>query len=291
MAQFEQNDLCEKIQKRLTERGLNGPEFCQKLVEYQCLMAGSFPLQCLLNESYEDSDIDIFTKKPPMNQYGFNDYCLFEKWIHETYGIGHKCGVYIMHDVICSRKYQINQKTCVNIVLVDTDDLDHFVVNTFDLSFCQTRFDGQKLTFSELDTNKVGYIANRDGLKKRRHHHISEEVYFFHKTRWANDPAKLNLIYPDPDVILKRRLEKYRQRGFTIFENIDEIKDVDVKNIDSIRLAKLKNEHSDLLARHEKVLTELSELRTQFDTVKKELDGDELLISQIKTVLSLLSSH
>lgn len=48
------------IKKRLEKYGLNADEFCQQLKKYNCIITGSFPLQCILEEEWKNSDIDIF---------------------------------------------------------------------------------------------------------------------------------------------------------------------------------------------------------------------------------------
>jgi hypothetical protein len=53
-----------QIKQRLTELGIDADDFCQKLWDTKCIMAGSFPLQCVLGEKWKTSDIDI---------YGIND--------------------------------------------------------------------------------------------------------------------------------------------------------------------------------------------------------------------------
>ena len=45
---------------RLNQLGIDGESFCHELMMHKCIMAGSFPLQCLLGEYYENSDIDVF---------------------------------------------------------------------------------------------------------------------------------------------------------------------------------------------------------------------------------------
>jgi hypothetical protein len=49
-----------QIKQRLTELGIDADDFCQKLWDTKCIMAGSFPLQCVLGEKWKTSDIDIY---------------------------------------------------------------------------------------------------------------------------------------------------------------------------------------------------------------------------------------
>jgi len=65
---------------RLTDIGIpDVDEFINKLEQSNAIIAGSFPLQCLLNETYCDSDIDIFFycfgvegKWTPIHEYIYN---------------------------------------------------------------------------------------------------------------------------------------------------------------------------------------------------------------------------
>ena len=63
-----------RIISRLNEIGLPGEKWCQKMKEYGLVMAGSFPLQCLLDEMYKDSNINIYYQFP-------KDYQLFLMWL------------------------------------------------------------------------------------------------------------------------------------------------------------------------------------------------------------------
>lgn len=69
------------IINRLNELGLDGETFCHQLAKFKCLMAGSFPLQCLLGETYENSDIDIFVSHEIKYDNGIavRHRCEFEK--------------------------------------------------------------------------------------------------------------------------------------------------------------------------------------------------------------------
>jgi hypothetical protein len=46
------------IIQRLSALGIDGEEFATQLLEHKAVMAGSFPLQCVLGETYPESDID-----------------------------------------------------------------------------------------------------------------------------------------------------------------------------------------------------------------------------------------
>lgn len=220
----------ENVMQRMHEMGIDEGPFCQKLVETRCIIAGSFPLQCLLDETYENSDIDVYASVDAEN--GIYDMRLlhpFEKWLYKTYKEKHNPSYYIMNDVICSRKYQITEKACINVILVQQGDLEKFVLSDFDLSFCMTIFDGYDLKYDHLTLKKVGYVVNNQKKDFNAHHHkvskdfdlskLEGDIYGESVKNHPNPSRKRDRIccvYPDYEAWLNRRLEKYRSRGFTI---------------------------------------------------------------------------
>ncbi len=231
---------------RLISMGLAGELFLTKMVEAKGLMAGSFPLQCVLDESFDGSDIDIFFSVPAKEilddhkmdkRKQFNE---FETWLYQTYGTKSRSHTYYIRNVLTSRKYQITPKVCINIVKVNRSDLKEFVKTTFDFSFCQTTFDGQNLEYPcpELTLNKVGFMANYDALKPKKGHHMTQKQFDLKHAKSSyhtrnSDSCKechcpgvnsyvmldMHNIYPDPVERLKTRRLKYESRGFKIITN------------------------------------------------------------------------
>src|SRR5690348_6312076 len=120
----ESNAHRQVIIQRLNALGLEGELFCEKLAEHKCLMAGSFPLQCLLNECYPESDIDVFVSVPAKPddedkrlRHGFQ-FHEFEQWLYDEYHIKAEAGLYYIKDVLCSRKYQM-KNVCLNVTRVN----------------------------------------------------------------------------------------------------------------------------------------------------------------------------
>lgn len=139
---------------RLNNLNVDGVLFCQKVEEFKCLMAGSFPLQCYLDEYFDDSDVDVFCLES-------NNW--FKNWITTTYPhIIATRSQYIINGVIETNKYHINAKACINVILVNADNLKEFV-RTFDFTFCQTIFDGQTLEcyYADLTALKIGHLVNQ----------------------------------------------------------------------------------------------------------------------------------
>ena len=117
---------------RLNQLGIDGFEFCKKIQEYDCLMAGSFPLQCLLGEFYDDSDIDIFIKRKTITKKledWSSSYHEFEIWLFESYGVKSMPETYAIRDIISSRKTQVTKLGLVNVILVDTENLEKRLIS------------------------------------------------------------------------------------------------------------------------------------------------------------------
>jgi hypothetical protein len=146
------NDL-ELVSSCLDAMGIVGTDFCQQMEKYQCLMAGSFPLQCLFGEYYADSDINIFCSSA-------REYYAFSSWLSHQYAVEGKWKSMKIPFLTMSKTYEINPNTAVNVILVASDNLKEYLKYTTDMSFCQTSFDGTKLDYSDLTLRKVGTIQN-----------------------------------------------------------------------------------------------------------------------------------
>lgn len=60
MAEIVTNEYNSRISERLAEFGIDSNVLFEKLIECKAYISGSFILQCVLDERYEKSDIDIF---------------------------------------------------------------------------------------------------------------------------------------------------------------------------------------------------------------------------------------
>lgn len=199
---------------RLEEIGImNAQEFIDNMVAHGGLMAGSFVLQCLLDETYISSDVDLFFAKieettrdkflPPINP--------FEQWLRKNYQIKGEPATYNIAGVINSRKYKLTETAIINIVIIDKETpktLKQYVNRSFDLSFCCANYDGKIFSVDSLALQKIGYVKTLDHYKKRQSYHHKSD-----KKRYHQD----NTYYPDIDKILPLRINKYTNRGYTIY--------------------------------------------------------------------------
>ncbi len=158
---------------------LDGVEFCEQMEKYSCIMAGSFPLQCLLTEYYVGSDINLFVSEAP-------EYYAFSSWLSHRYQVEGQWQELTLPSLIMSKKYQITSETCININLIKTNDLSQYLNLVADFSFCRTQFDGVHFDCTELSLRKVGTL---------------EYIELFHEFPLSN---------------LIRRIQKYQRRGYII---------------------------------------------------------------------------
>lgn len=203
---------------RLDELGIAGEEFSAKLAKYGAIMAGSFPLQCVLGEYYPNSDIDIFV---PYNRdrYYIMGHKLhtFEAWLRQKYIKGkniHELGSsekYI-HLGFISRKWALTTKVIFNVIIVPTTNLAQCIEASFDLSFCKTSFDGKNVRVTDMTLQKIGYIKplNREKYKWLYDDESIEEIR--HEEWYEADYYTCKLV---------ERVTKYARRGFYIRGQVD----------------------------------------------------------------------
>lgn len=296
------------IINRLNELGIHGEEFCDKLNEHKCLMAGSFPLQCLLGDKYEKSDIDVFIALDPqisddtINHFPKNQQ-KFSTWLSHEYKVRCRPVNYTMKNIVSSKKFHINKKACVNIVLVDTIDLHKFILTDFDYTFCQTIFDGQKLQFWPMTIHKIGFLSQNTTFKEKQPYHLTtyeaslkikkiDSSYKYHQTQniehdtsydpnidnntdndqntnhnTDNNLQQINriiaTIYIDPKQYAQQRKEKYQSRGFIILDSKPQ--DFDEKDI---KILQLKHKYQNLSQLYLNLTQEIDQLRKIIHQIK-----------------------
>lgn len=176
-----------KIIDKLDKLGINGREFCQKLYDTETVMSGSFILQCIHDEIYYQSDIDLFCKMPlydkhpPFGNYICNNLKLKLNPFIE------KDPMYNNIQHVINTFVYFHENIIIQIMIVSDDiDVKKLIVDYFDLSFCKIIYDGNKLTYDQSSIDKIGYI----------------------------NPIYLNYSYKIN--CYKERVEKYENRGYII---------------------------------------------------------------------------
>lgn len=188
------------VRNRISSLGVDGATLLRVLRESNALIAGSFPLQCLLGETYSDSDIDIFVKDDGNDT--FHQTSLFR--FLQLYG-GVESSEYLLRGIIRSSKTIVG-KAVINIIRVNKNPFD-FIMETFDFSPCITIFDGKKLMYYSDTLHKIATkYPSKENYKNREQYHQS------------NDPNMTN-FYPSnvKEYMEKRaqqRVKKYEERGF-----------------------------------------------------------------------------
>ena len=183
------------------------------MVENGGIIAGSFALQVLFNEEYSGSDIDIF-----FSNETFKD---FDTYIQSLNPIvcAQRSSQEDHVSVLKSNVFYLNNAK-INTIVINGNLQDHF--NKFDLTFCNTQFDGTNLTFFPETLLKKGKINTEDSF-------FGSYRYDFYKTsnETLSDEELLQLYLKE----LSMRILKYKVRGFEV-ENIDVMKSY--KNYNSL---------------------------------------------------------
>ncbi len=207
----------ELIRQRLKKLGFEDTdEFFYRMTECNGIMAGSFPLQCILNEDYlpeetkKRSDIDIYVNWPrygagytPLGSYIFFTKSLREK-DYQRRGTNH---ITDGGQITRIEDYHIPN---IDIQLMEVKKPKEFIIKHFDLSICKTIFDGEYLRICDPRTlQKFGYIC------KNKIKQLQDPKF---KAEWLTE-YELAFARDEKEIIsrsIKYRIEKYQKRGFTI---------------------------------------------------------------------------
>lgn len=203
------------VKNRLIKLGVNDVnKLLSILIDNHAVIAGSFPLQCLLGEEYIGSDVDIFYKLGESVDKGRPEP--LDYFIYKSYNLKGIPESYLINGIIKTRKYKVTDKLHFNLINTLKDPLV-FIKENFDLSFCQTYFDGINMYFRPLTLIKKGFIVSYPVKKEKKQYHVSKQK---NKPGSSSD---LNNLYPDNiesqiTSNLEERIKKYKERGFIIVE-------------------------------------------------------------------------
>jgi hypothetical protein len=159
--------------------GAKTTDFVRALQESNAVISGSFVLQALLNENWQDSDIDIYikvireydAKLRDEKRYNGKNFCAIENWCwfenkcdektHEYEQYPHLSGV----DIDVLSKYNVNGIS-IQIMKCSTEllDINDFIDKTFDHGFCKVTFDGKQvfiLDQTSLRDRTSSYVQNQ----------------------------------------------------------------------------------------------------------------------------------
>ena len=135
-------------------------EFQALLFETGSWLAGSYMLQTIVGEIYDDSDIDIFCPSTKLLRLmGF---------FHERGGAGYDIRgtdtSYRLNSLQGVVDIDFHGKK-VQLISVDKRNISKYIDEVFDLSFCKARFDGVRVLPEDLTDicNKRGTLNHRYG--------------------------------------------------------------------------------------------------------------------------------
>lgn len=184
------------IKKRLTQYGLDG--LSDILKDTKSVIAGSFPLQCIVGETWLDSNIDIFCKHLIASE-------ILEEYIEsiprtEYIEIISKQWFFGNSRII---NYMINHndnKIIISIITINYYDVVTYLGLSFDINVCCSYFDGD-MVFSPVESDKI--------KNKQANFNMNSRVYIPKPETGAN----IQEVYIQHKNL---RHAKYIDRGFTI---------------------------------------------------------------------------
>lgn len=251
---IDENDIgkwmISKIHQRLYKMGIDAKEFVEKMIEGKAIISGSFPLQCILGEEWENSDIDVFLIgertdetfwdklllngspedcddfRRMLNEEGmvdtyrtrntnlyinYNIKNSFDKYIAQKgYFVRKGKGYWDTDFHIWEYKYKNNK---LQIIYCDpnNDLMEH--IDAFDFSFCKIVYDGVRVYFDDWDNiyHKFGYINDNIFNSEARIVNAKKRTMFLTQYHFKS----LELLMESG---FMKRYKKYKERGFT-FQN------------------------------------------------------------------------
>ncbi len=193
-----------------TEENVN--ELFKIMKADNAVISGSFILQCIYNETYDNSDINIYFEKKVIEQNMINNkYPLGET--NETLEYLHKIGSQLMYiesypifKKIRSCQYVINDVEIGAIKVTDGNIYDLIRTN-FD--FLKCAYDGEKLLIYDLESviNKTSTVKIDNNMIS----HYNRDNFYFEDFLTS---------YEIKDMI-QRHIKRYESRGYTINQNVD----------------------------------------------------------------------
>jgi len=124
-----------------------------KLTYNKSVISGSIVLSSVLNEWYDNSDIDVFCEKNNSNYIITYLTSIGSLLMEDTYQFDYS-------DRLTSIKYKYNG-IVINVIIIDIiKNIINTIEKTFDFSFCMCIFDGEKIIYPSDIKNKYSKIYN-----------------------------------------------------------------------------------------------------------------------------------
>lgn len=207
------------IKDRLDNLKLNSNNFINAMIKHKLVISGSFVLATLYDEEYKNSDIDLYVvgekdgfcfahanecdKKCPLRSM-YNEKCWDDINPNDQLNY-HTIDSLDAYDIlpIGARTYML-ANAMINHIIIDPNlnlTCQEFIDKYFDLDFCKVSFDGKELKITNFTDvyNKTTHVSYKLDLYRRK------------SFGGANNPSDEYL-----KGLIDKRIEKYRNRGFTI---------------------------------------------------------------------------
>jgi hypothetical protein len=188
-------DIIKRLNERMIQRLGDEWYIIKELMnEIGAVISGSIILQCILNQEWEDSDIDIFC---PYSKYNYtssnNPTSKIDKILCSKFGLYHynSCryiqNMPLGYNIKFIRNYKCINNASVQTIIADNKNISDFIMSNFDFDIC-------KNIYSIVDNIEHIYIHDLDSI-------INKEIYW----KQTGNVNSTNI-----------RIYKYLKRGFNI---------------------------------------------------------------------------
>lgn len=225
------NDVVfERLKPVLGKSAVEIAELFQSTVS---LLLGSFTLQCMDDVTWAKSDIDVFI--PCKNREKTSQDGKWEDLLMSLGGRYTSTGcVSEIEETLTSSKIIMPTGEIVNLVYVNCEwsyeGLFKHVDTFFDLSFCNTAFDGLCMRYYPDTLNKKGWVINANGFIRvncgrhedmcmRKMFSYSNLLKYLENQELETGPLRVDFLRAfgmNPLYMLQNRIQKYASRGYTV---------------------------------------------------------------------------
>jgi hypothetical protein len=156
----------EEIEKRIISSCIDFVGLNKLLIETNSIISGSFVTQCLLNEDYLGSDIDIYVNSRETLLKFKNFFCSY---------LGDD-GRYFWS--LGSHHIEFGD-TKINLIFINCENFngwEDFVINNFDFSFCMNFYDGKFIYFNIETIGKQSKLYNSKGFNTNNYNRILKYI-------------------------------------------------------------------------------------------------------------------
>jgi hypothetical protein len=209
------------INDRLTQMGINAEEFNTSLIRSKSIIAGSFPLQCLLGELW-NSDVDIYNNKlTPTYKYNGGAPGYDFKWLEKYFQTRHNkmkvTKVYENGGNEINVKYEHKHRLgTANNTSYKIDTFTGIMQHTSKYNNASIRF----LIDLKLNNNHCQFIIHQKVYAKNYTCITVFDLFDFEFCKLKYDGKNVHLI-PNMNIIRNKKLLLKQKHIDNIFVNLD----------------------------------------------------------------------